>query len=101
MTTPDGSMRSAESSDANLRNSEESLLASLLEELIEAIQYLNNLQGIKDNNLQVRMSEADGIHVIYIEDLKGKVIRRIPELEIPALLADQSRTKGQLLDRAL
>jgi eukaryotic-like serine/threonine-protein kinase len=38
MTTPDGSMTSAESSDANLRNSEESLLASLLEELTEAMR---------------------------------------------------------------
>ena len=38
MTTPDGSMTSAESSDAIFRNSEESLLAALLEELTEAMR---------------------------------------------------------------
>jgi hypothetical protein len=38
MATPDGSMRSAESSDANLRKSEESQLASLLTELTEAMR---------------------------------------------------------------
>jgi eukaryotic-like serine/threonine-protein kinase len=38
MTTPEGSVTSAESSDANLRNSDESLLASLLDELTDAMR---------------------------------------------------------------
>ena len=39
MITPEGTMTSADSSDVNLRNSEESLLASLLEELTEAMRH--------------------------------------------------------------
>ena len=52
MTTPDGSMTSAESSDANLRNSEESVLASLIDELTEAVRHGKqpDLEGVANRH---------------------------------------------------
>jgi uncharacterized FlaG/YvyC family protein len=71
------------------------------EEILAAMEHLRQLPGIKDNNLQVRVSEKDGIHVVYIEDIKGQVVRRIPESELALLTKDKDKKKGHILDRAM
>lgn len=71
------------------------------QELLEAMEYLRGLQGVKDNNLTVRLDKRDGINVLYIEDSHGKVVRRIPEAEIALLNRDKEQKKGQIFDKAL
>ena len=71
------------------------------EEVREVIKYLENLQGVKENNLIVRFKEADGIRVIYIEDRDGKVVRRIPESEFQFVLANKEKKSGHLLNKAM
>lgn len=71
------------------------------EEILEVVKHLESLAGVKDNGLTVRVSQADDVTVIYVEDRTGKTVRRIPEIEFGALLASRSAKKksGNLLNR--
>jgi uncharacterized FlaG/YvyC family protein len=71
------------------------------EELQDAIKHLEGLAGVKDNQLTVRLQVNDGITVILVQDRDGKVVRRIPESEIPYLTANKQKKSGNLLNRAL
>ena len=71
------------------------------EEITEAVKYLEELPGVKENNLTVRVAQADGITVVYIEDREGKVVRRIPESEIGLLTSNRQKKSGHLLNKAL
>lgn len=71
------------------------------EQLEEAIQYLEGLPGVKDNNLTVRKETKDGITIVYVEDRSGKIVRRIPESELAALTANREKKSGHLLNRAM
>lgn len=71
------------------------------EEIALAVKHLKELSGVRDHHLQVVVREQNGLSIVFIEDLQGKVIRRIPEWElIPLLLARENAT-GQLLNRTL
>ena len=71
------------------------------EELENALSFLRNLKGVKDNNLQLRVEKNDGTLVVFIEDLNGKVIRRIPENDLWLLTRDPEKSKGNLFDKAM
>lgn len=71
------------------------------EELQSAIDFLKNLKGVKDNNLQIRLDQHDGVSVVYIEDHSGKVIRRIPENDLWSLTQEKDKSKGNLFDKAM
>jgi uncharacterized FlaG/YvyC family protein len=73
------------------------------EEILEAIELLSKLPGVLENGLTVRLSENDGIPVVYIEDRTGKVVRRIPESELSQVKARASASKatGNLLNKAM
>ncbi len=71
------------------------------EELKEAIVYLEGLEGVKMNNLKVRLAVADGVSVVYIEDQLGKVVRRIPEAELSVLTQNRQKKSGHLLNKAM
>ncbi len=73
-------------------------------ELQEVIQYLEGLQGVKDNNLRVRLENHNQINVIYVEDMAGNIVRRIPEADLAAILKNQRQVEpkksGNLLNRS-
>ncbi len=71
------------------------------EELKEAVIYLEGLDGVKLNNLKVRLVTLDGVSVVYIEDQLGKVVRRIPEAELSALTQNRQKKSGHLLNKAM
>lgn len=73
------------------------------EHVQKAIEYLKNHPGVKDNNLVVKRLQVDSKVVLVIEDLQGKVVRRIPDNQIRALSAIQptDSTKGQIFHRAM
>src|SRR4051812_39688613 len=60
------------------------------EEILAAIQFLKGLKGIKDNNLTVRLEKREGTVNVFIEDMSGKVVRRIPEAELSQLTKNAS-----------
>lgn len=70
------------------------------DELKKAIEFLKELKGVKDNNLNVRLVKQNGVPVVFIEDHLGKVVRRIPETEL-SLLDTSEKDKGNLLDKSL
>ena len=71
------------------------------EQVVEAVQYLESLSGVKENNLTVRVDRKDETIVIYVEDRDGKVIRRIPESELGLLTSNRQKKNGHLLNKAL
>ena len=73
------------------------------EELKQVIQQLKEIPGVKANNLQFRVVRADdGRPTVFVEDPMGKVIRRIPDTELWAILKNgQKSGRGQLLNKAL
>jgi len=71
-------------------------------EIQAAISYLKELPGVKDNNLQVRLISANNVPVVLIEDIKGKVVRRIPESELSMLpVGQEPRQKGNLINKSM
>lgn len=72
-----------------------------VEEVEEAVKYLRELPGVKDNALSVRAAEVDGVTVVYVEDRDGKVVRRIPESELGYLTSNRQKKSGHLLNKAL
>ena len=70
------------------------------EELNHALDFLKALKGVRDNNLRVRVDQHDGVVVVYVEDLNGKVIRRIPETDLWLLTRDKESAKGHIFDKA-
>ena len=71
------------------------------EQIQEALHCLEQLPGVKDNSLTVRLQELDGIRVVYIEDRDGKVVRRIPEADLHHVLKNREKKSGHLLNKAL
>jgi uncharacterized FlaG/YvyC family protein len=72
-------------------------------ELEEALKILRELPGVKLNNLQFRVERPNGRIVVFLEDPTGKVLRRMPDLELLQLVKNHNpdRTRGQLLNKAL
>ncbi|MES2855316.1 MAG: flagellar protein FlaG [Bdellovibrionota bacterium] len=71
------------------------------EEIAEAVKYLSELPGVKDNGLKVRLETKDDVTVVYVEDRDGKIVRRIPESELSLLTAAKEKKSGHLLNRAM
>lgn len=70
------------------------------EEIAQAVQHLENLDGIKNNGLKVRQETSDGVTVVYVEDRDGKIVRRIPEADL-SLFTGKEKKSGNLLNKAL
>ena len=70
----------------------------------EVLKHLSELDGIKGNNLQIRLEKKEDTYVVYIEDIHGKVVRRIAEAEMWFIYQKQKSgdgKKGQLLNKAM
>jgi uncharacterized FlaG/YvyC family protein len=72
-------------------------------ELEEALKILRELPGVKANNLQFRVERANDRIVVYLEDPTGKVLRRMPDQELYALIKNHNpdKSRGHLLNKAL
>ncbi|MCB0347516.1 MAG: flagellar protein FlaG [Bdellovibrionales bacterium] len=71
------------------------------EEIKIAVEKMKNFDGIKNNNLNVRFEQVQSIYVVYVEDMTGKVIRRIPESDLVSFLnQDEIKPSGHILNRA-
>ncbi len=74
------------------------------EELKQVIQYLEGLQGVKENQLRVRLECQNQINIVYVEDTAGNIVRRIPEADLAVILNNQKQVEpkksGNLLNRS-
>jgi len=75
------------------------------EQANEVVEYLQGVDGVKENNLQVRLDKSTDRFVVYIEDHDGKVVRRIPETEMWFIFKRKTGSsdgkKGQILNKAM
>jgi uncharacterized FlaG/YvyC family protein len=73
------------------------------EELKEALAVLRENPGIKTHNLQLRVEWTKGRVVVFVEDPTGKIIRRIPDTELWAIVKNKGNQsqRGTLLNKAL
>jgi uncharacterized FlaG/YvyC family protein len=72
------------------------------EDIKNAVEKLKKVEGIKNNNLHVRFEKVAEIYVVYVEDVTGKVVRRIPESDLVSFLnQDDIKPSGHILNRAL
>ncbi|OQW50328.1 MAG: hypothetical protein A4S09_00605 [Proteobacteria bacterium SG_bin7] len=71
------------------------------EEREKIVAHLKTINGVKDNNLVVRQQEIDGKFFVFIEDPKGKVIRRMNIQDLSHLLVDKDKGKGNIFNKAL
>jgi len=73
------------------------------EELKAALQMLKELPGIKQNNLQFRVERNQDRIIVFVEDSTGKIIRRIPDLELWAMYSRRQTdsARGNLLNKSL
>jgi uncharacterized FlaG/YvyC family protein len=74
------------------------------QELDEVLKHLRELPGVKVNNLQIRVEKTENRVVVFVEDVTGKVVRRIPDTELWFLMKSRSTTvgdRGNLLNKAL
>ncbi|MDB2425999.1 hypothetical protein N9W41_00475 [bacterium] len=70
------------------------------EEVLRALNYLKNLEGIKTNNLQVSFENTDSQIIFYLKEPSGKVIRRLIGPDVWNLMISEAE-KGHLLDKAM
>ncbi len=67
------------------------------EQFKKAMEHLASHQAVKENNLIVEALTIDGRKFVLIKEPGGKIVRRIPEVELWSLLKVQDNEKGQLL----
>lgn len=71
------------------------------QEFEEALKALKDLPGLKANDLSVRIEVSETGRTIFIEDLNGKVIRRLSEGQLWLATRDKDKQTGTILDKAM
>lgn len=71
------------------------------EEILEAMEKLRQLPGVKNNNLRVRLVVEEDMRKILIEDPEGKVVRRLSEAQLWASIQHLDKATGQIFDKAM
>lgn len=71
------------------------------DELADAIKAIEEMPGLKANNLKVKVEVKDDCRVILIVDGTGQIIRRLSEAQLWAASRDKDRATGKILDKAM
>lgn len=69
------------------------------EEMQKAKSYLEELDGLKSNNLTYTIEITDSVRIFLIKDLDGNVVRRIPEHEMRYLVSHKDESSGKIFSR--
>ena len=70
------------------------------EEFDEAFAELKQNSAVVAHNLQLRVETQGDHRVVYIEDLQGKVVRRLSEADLWTVTRQNNRPTGKILDKA-
>lgn len=94
---------SSEDRDADGKRQEEEANKDPLteDELKKALEYLENLSGLKANQLTIEIENSNEYRLILIKDRSGKTIRRMVEWELRSLLVTTDKKTGQIFDKAV
>lgn len=71
------------------------------QEFDDAMKVLQDLPGLKSNNLTIKVETKPDCRVILIVDSEGKVVRRLSENELWLSTRDKDRQTGTILDKAM
>lgn len=72
------------------------------QELEEALKFLKANPGIKNNNLFLKVERNQNRITVFVQDPTGKIIRRISDTELWAMVKKNDQTsRGTLLNKAL
>ncbi len=82
------------------RNEEQNKNPLNEEEMKKAKEYLDNLAGLKSNDLTMELAPAGDLQVFLIKNHEGQVIRRILEWEMRLLISDKDKKVGHIFDKA-
>ncbi|PIS10030.1 MAG: hypothetical protein COT73_11505 [Bdellovibrio sp. CG10_big_fil_rev_8_21_14_0_10_47_8] len=72
------------------------------EQLEKAMAHLREMPAVKEHNLSVELTETNGKKFVLLTEPSGKLIRRIPEIELwtlPDFSDSEPNKKGQLLSK--
>jgi hypothetical protein len=70
------------------------------EEVKKALEYLEKTTGLKANGLNVEIESGGEYKIFLIKDQSGKIVRRIIEWEMRALITDKDKKTGQIFDKS-
>lgn len=71
------------------------------QEFDEAIKALEEMPGLKSNNLTIKVERSADVRVILIMDGSGKVVRRLSESQLWLATRDRDKQTGRILDKAM
>ena len=70
------------------------------EQLETAMKALRDYPAVKEHNLSIELVTQEGCRFVLLKEPSGKLIRRIPEIELwslPVMTESEPNKKGQLL----
>lgn len=73
------------------------------EQFEKALEHLKEIPAIKEHNLVIEAIEVSGKRFVILKEVDGKVIRRIPEIELwslPVFKKTEPHGKGQLISKS-
>lgn len=71
------------------------------QEFDDAIKMLEELPGLKSNQLSIKVEVHDDCRVTLIVDPQGQVVRRLTEHQLWSATRDKDRQTGKILDKAM
>jgi len=69
------------------------------QEMQRALEYLEKLEGLKNNGLTFKVEVRGQIRIILISDTSGNIVRRIPEHEMRLLISDKTPGTGRIFHK--
>lgn len=70
------------------------------EQFEKALAHLRGLPVVKDHGLEIEVQTLNDKRFVLLKEPNGKVVRRIPELELWDLLRVKPNEKGQILRKS-
>lgn len=71
------------------------------QEFDESLKALEELPGLKSNNLMIKVETVEDHRVILIVDATGKIVRRLSESQLWLATRDRDKQTGRILDKAM
>ena len=71
------------------------------QEFDEALKILEDLPGLKANNLTIKVEQHEDHRVILVLDPQGGIVRRLSESQLWLATRDKDRQTGKILDKAM
>lgn len=102
----EGNSRTQASADRDANGKREQAEAELKrnlsdQEFDEALKALEEMPGLKSNNLTIKVEESGEIRTILILDAKGNIVRRLSESQLWLATRDREKQTGRILDKAM